>query len=50
MHVIFEEIGAKVATMSVKDGKIAAFWPSALVVRFGDVHDDGYSILIEIFD
>ena len=50
MHVIFEEIGAEVSAMSIKDGKVAAFGPPPLVVGFSDVHDDGDSILIEIFD
>lgn len=50
VHVIFEEIGAEVSAMSIKDGKVAAFGPPPLVVGFSDVHDDGDSILIEIFD
>ena len=50
MHVLFQEIGAFVASMAIKDSEIAATWPSAFEIGFGDVHDDGDSILIVVLD
>lgn len=50
MHVIFEKIAAGTASVSVKYSKIAAFGPSAFEVGFGDVHDDGDTIFVVVFD
>lgn len=50
MHVILQEIRAGISTVSIKNSKIAAFWPSTLVVWLGDVHYYGHSVLIVIFD
>lgn len=40
MHVFLEKIGALIAAVSVKYSEVAAPWPSALEIGFGDVHDD----------
>lgn len=36
--------------MAIKDSKIAAFGPAAFVVGFGNVHDDGDTIFVVVFD
>lgn len=36
--------------MSVEDTEVAASGPSAFEIGFGDVHDDGYSILVVVLD
>jgi len=36
--------------MAVEYSKVATTWPSTFKVRFGDVHDDGYSIFVIVFD
>ena len=36
--------------MAIKDSKIAAFGPAAFVVRFSNVHDDGDTIFVVVFD
>lgn len=35
--------------MSVENAEVAAFGPTPLVVGFGNIHDDGHSVLIVIF-
>ena len=50
MHVILEKIGAEVSPVPIKDPKITALWPSALVIWFGNVHDDGNPVFVVIFD
>ena len=50
VHIVFEKIAAGTASVSIKDAEIAAFGPSAFVIRFGDVHDDWDSILVIVFD
>ena len=50
MHVILEKITAGTSTMSIKDSKIAAFRPATFVIGFSDVHDNGDSIFIIVFD
>lgn len=48
MHVIFEEIGAVIPSVAVKDPKVTAFGPPALVIRLGDVHDYRNSIFVVV--
>ncbi len=50
MHIFFEEIGAFVASMSIKNAEVAAAGPSSFEVGFGDVHDDGDAVFIIILD
>lgn len=50
MHVLFQKIWAFVTTVSVKDSKIAASWPSSFEVRLSDVHDDGHTIFVIILN
>lgn len=50
MHVLFEKIGALVASMSIEYPKVAASGPSALEVRLGDVHDDGDPIFVIVLN
>ena len=50
MHIFFEEIGAFVASVSVKDSEVAATRPSAFEIGFGDVHDDGNPVFVVVFD
>ena len=50
MHIFFQKIWAFVSAMAVEYSKIAAAWPSSFEVRFGDVHDDWYSIFVIVFN
>ena len=50
VHILFKKIWAFIASMSIEYSEVAASGPSSFVVGFGDVHDDGDSIFIIIFD
>jgi hypothetical protein len=50
VHVFFKEIGAFIASMSVKYSEIAASRPSSFKVGFGDIHNDGDAIFVVVFD
>jgi hypothetical protein len=50
VHILLEEVGAAVASVSVKDTEIAATRPSAFVIGLGDVHNDGNSIFVVVLD
>ena len=50
VHIIFQEIGAGITSVTIEYSKVAAFRPPPLEVRFCYVHDDGHSVLIVFFD
>ena len=50
VHVLFEEVGTLVATVTIEDSEVAAAGPPAFEVRLGDVHDDGNPVFIVVFD
>jgi hypothetical protein len=50
MHILFEKVGAFVASMTIEYSKIAAPWPSSFEIGFCYIHDDGDSIFVIIFD
>lgn len=50
VHIVFKEVWTCTASMSIKNSKVTAFWPSSFIVWFCYVHNDWYSILIIIFD
>lgn len=50
MHVLFEKVRTFVAPVTVEDSEIAATWPSAFEVGFGDIHNDGDTVFIIVLD
>lgn len=50
MHSFLEKIRAAVTSMSIKDSKVTAAGPSAFEIGFSDIHDDGDSVFVVVFD
>ena len=50
VHILFQKVRALVSSMTVEDSKITATGPSTLEVRLSNIHNDGYTIFIIIFD
>lgn len=50
MHVFLQKIRAFISSMSIEHSKIAASGPSSLKVRFGDIHNDGDTIFVIVFN
>lgn len=50
MHILFEKVRAFIASMPVKYSKVAAPRPSSFKIWLCYIHDNGYSILVIIFN
>ena len=50
MHLLLKKIRAAVASMSVEDSKVTAARPPAFELGLGDIHDDGDSVFVVVFD